>query len=622
MTRPRFLAPLLLAVTPAVAPAQAGGWFGSPQPPPPPGAVPARGQPFKPFGGVSADAFYQSSVGRLANQLTLDLAAFRTDLAAARLGFREKQAVAERLDDAARAVQSLERITREGNRWAIERAVGGVEGELADLNRAVERNAVGQPALSAGLARLTYTGRQLEAAAGAGGRPVGGDQLARLVARTADDLDHQAEELRAMAVEQLGPDPAFERAIVTVSRTARRINRLIDDKGQLDEARKLLPAEVEGWKVASGMLNRVPNLAQAVATQAGRVDALSRRLTDLLGGPANPNPPGGWFPTPPPVMPPVISPPPPVRRTALLAVGAGDGGGPRVRVFADARGRPRFDFFAFDENFRGGVRVAVADLNGDGVSDIVVAPGPGMAPLVRVFDGRDASLLVEFNALDGQWQGGLNVAAADMTRDGKALIAVAPDVGGGPHVHVYDLAQGKLAYSFMAYDEASRGGCRVALADIDGDGIPDIVTTPGRADLPPQVRVFHGVHRRVITEFMAFPNAWRGGMFVAAADLTGDGRADIVVGTDAGGSPLVKVFRPLTNGDRPIAEYTPFPGVFRGGVRVAVFDPPGVPPVLVAAAGAGAAGSPMHLIDARTGRVVDTVVPYPGFDGGVFPAGK
>src|SRR5436190_1885991 len=82
--------------------------------------------------------------------------------------------------------------------------------------------------------------------------------------------------------------------------------------------------------------------------------------------------------------------------------------------------------------FQGGIRVAMGDVNGDGLPDVITAPGPGGGPLVKVFSGVDGSLLVAFNAYDSAFQGGVFVAAGDVTGRGKASIITAPGEGGGP----------------------------------------------------------------------------------------------------------------------------------------------------------------------------------------------
>jgi hypothetical protein len=52
----------------------------------------------------------------------------------------------------------------------------------------------------------------------------------------------------------------------------------------------------------------------------------------------------------------------------------------------------------------------MADLTGDGIPDIITAPGPGGPPEVRVFDGRDGSPLAGplggFLAYDSSFRGG------------------------------------------------------------------------------------------------------------------------------------------------------------------------------------------------------------------------
>jgi hypothetical protein len=249
---------------------------------------------------------------------------------------------------------------------------------------------------------------------------------------------------------------------------------------------------------------------------------------------------------------------------------------------------------------------------------VVTAPGPGAVALVRVFDGRDGSLMVEFNAFGPEWTGGVTVAATDLQRDGRALVAVGADAGGGPHVKIFDLAQGREASSFFAYDQAFRGGVRVAWGDVDGDGVPDLITVPGPG-APAVVKVFNGKDNRAIAEFPAFDPRWTGGAWVAAGNLKGSPRAEVIVGADAGGPPVVRVL----DGPRGqlTREFAAFPPEFRGGVRVAAqdFDHDGVMEV-VCGAGAGLPGSPFRVFSGKNPRPVADVAAFPDFNGGCFVA--
>jgi hypothetical protein len=96
---------------------------------------------------------------------------------------------------------------------------------------------------------------------------------------------------------------------------------------------------------------------------------------------------------------------------ADIVVGAGAGGGPDVRVYSGANPAIKLsDFFAYNSNFTGGVRVAVADVDGDGFGDIITAPGSGGASDMRVFDVATLSRLDEFMAYDPSFLGGVFVA--------------------------------------------------------------------------------------------------------------------------------------------------------------------------------------------------------------------
>ena len=77
--------------------------------------------------------------------------------------------------------------------------------------------------------------------------------------------------------------------------------------------------------------------------------------------------------------------------------------------------------------FGGGVSVAAADFNGDGSPDIVAGAGAGGGPRVSVLDGKTGQVLADFFAYEPSFLGGVNVAAADVTGDGKADVAVGSD---------------------------------------------------------------------------------------------------------------------------------------------------------------------------------------------------
>jgi hypothetical protein len=56
------------------------------------------------------------------------------------------------------------------------------------------------------------------------------------------------------------------------------------------------------------------------------------------------------------------------------------------------------------------VRIAAADVNGDGHADIIAGAGPGGGPTVKIFSGADLSLITAFTAFEPGFTGGVYVA--------------------------------------------------------------------------------------------------------------------------------------------------------------------------------------------------------------------
>jgi hypothetical protein len=218
-------------------------------------------------------------------------------------------------------------------------------------------------------------------------------------------------------------------------------------------------------------------------------------------------------------------------------------------------------------NFKGGVSVAVGDVNGDGAADIVAGTGPGAAQ-VKVFSGLDGTLLRNFSPY-ATFTGGVFVATGDINGDGKADIITGVGSGASPHVKVFSGADSSELASFFAYDSAFTGGVRVAAGDVNGDGLADIITGAG-ASAASHVKVFDGSNFSELRSFFAYDSAFTGGVFVAAGDVNGDGTPDIITGAGAGAGPHVKVFNGKDNSE--LASFFAYASSFTGGVRVAAGD--------------------------------------------------
>jgi hypothetical protein len=227
---------------------------------------------------------------------------------------------------------------------------------------------------------------------------------------------------------------------------------------------------------------------------------------------------------------------------ADIVTGAGPGAGPQVKVFSGADGSVLESFFAFDQSFTGGVSVAVGDVNGDGVADIITSAGPGGGPHINVFSGVDLSVLESFFAFDPGFNGGVFVAAGDVNGDGNSDIITAAGPGGGPHVKVFSGADLAVLQSFDAFSAGFTGGVRVACADVNGDGLADVITAAGPGG-GPHVKVFSGKDGSTLNSFFAFSSSFTGGVFVAAGDIDGKGKVSVLDGTGGGAAPLLSVKR-------------------------------------------------------------------------------
>ena len=259
-----------------------------------------------------------------------------------------------------------------------------------------------------------------------------------------------------------------------------------------------------------------------------------------------------------------------------LIAGAGPGGGPRVQVFdgrALARGEQvaLLNFFAYDQAFTGGVFVASGDVNGDGFDDVITGAGQGGGPNVRVFSGNGGGQIASFFAYAEAFRGGVTVGAGDVNGDGRDDVITGAGPGGGPNVKVFNGANlSSEMYSFWGVISSFTGGIFVAGGDINEDGKDDIIVGAGSGGAP-TVNVFDGTNPgNVLRTFNAFAPGYIGGVRVGATRRKFGGYpVQVQTGTEGAGA-LMKVYE-LKDSIREIASVQAYPG-FNGAVNVSGFS--------------------------------------------------
>ena len=266
-----------------------------------------------------------------------------------------------------------------------------------------------------------------------------------------------------------------------------------------------------------------------------------------------------------------------------IVVAAGVGGGTRVMVVdgtkldqIDADGRVSSsaqlaNFFAFDETLRGGATVALARLDGGKGLDIVVGAGAGGGPRVRTFAltpgaaGGVTQLpgaIGNFFAFDPAQRFGVTVAAGNLGGTGVDDVIVGQGLGGPPQVAVFR-PDGSVREAFTASNLAPLGGASVAAGYLDGGTSAQLVLGTGPGG-PPLVNVYSGAGTTPERTVTAFEPSFAGGVSVNSGPV---GRqSGILLGAGAGGGPRVRVLTP--DGMQGLYDFFGFEPSFHGGVNV------------------------------------------------------
>ncbi len=224
---------------------------------------------------------------------------------------------------------------------------------------------------------------------------------------------------------------------------------------------------------------------------------------------------------------------------------------PRFKVYNATNGHVDLDVLGFAANQQQGGQVAVGDLTGDGLGEIVLGSGSGRAPQIKVFTGGGRDTGWSVTPFDANYLGGVDVAVGDVDGDGKGEIIAAQHLTGTALVRVYKYNSSAKSTmlplaSFSAFGAGFSGGVNVAAGDVMGDARAEIVVGTELSNAA-RVRVFSitpgsGKATLLNQEFYPSGTGFSGGVDVAVGDVVAGGKQEIVTVPNTGAAARVKIY--------------------------------------------------------------------------------
>lgn len=160
-----------------------------------------------------------------------------------------------------------------------------------------------------------------------------------------------------------------------------------------------------------------------------------------------------------------------------IIAAAGQGGGPHVKIFDGANNSLVASWFAYEKDFTGGVYVAMGDLGHDSSPEVITGAGIGGGPVVAIWNASTGGLISRFFAYANEFTGGVRVSTGDADGNGVIDLITGAGIGGGPHIKVFSSSAPTPAYEFFAGSHSATSGIfPTVVPELILPQIPDIAS--------------------------------------------------------------------------------------------------------------------------------------------------
>lgn len=179
-------------------------------------------------------------------------------------------------------------------------------------------------------------------------------------------------------------------------------------------------------------------------------------------------------------------------------------------------------FRPYSKKFFGGIEVRVGDVNGDQQKEIITVPNSYFSPLAKIYQynsiTKKINLLAKYYVFKKNYKNGVNLEVADVDDNGKDELVVTPNQGYKPQVRVLSYQSKKKfkAKNLKTYKKTYQEGIALELADVNDDGLKEIVVAPQKGTARVKIYKASGKKAKLLKKFLGFPGSYRGGVNLAS----------------------------------------------------------------------------------------------------------